>query len=115
MQHIEENATKRDREENPYSEVGTYEVTCVHCGQVEILESTGQSDTREREYVGEGVYCIRGESPPVYYEDKPVVCSKCGAEWNLDNLSIKKISVELDTIDHSSVRRVISYTSGISA
>ncbi len=56
MQHIEENATKRDREENPFSEVGIYEVTCVHCGQVEILESTGHFETKEREYVEDGIY-----------------------------------------------------------
>ena len=81
MKHSEKRETERDRLTTLFDKDGKYEVECVYCGHAMVLLSHGdcQADTEEREYVGDGIFCIRkGNAAPVCYQEVPYLCRGCG-------------------------------------
>jgi hypothetical protein len=75
-----ESKSERDRLAEPFEKAGKYEVECLNCGHATIMESRGncEVDTEEREYVGDGIFCIRnGDAAPVYYKKVPYICPGC--------------------------------------
>ncbi len=81
LQDSEKRETERDLLATLFDKVGKYEVECVSCGYAMVVVSHGdrEADTDEREYVGDGIFCIRkGNASPVFYEEVPYLCRGCG-------------------------------------
>jgi hypothetical protein len=88
VQPTEKRETERDDLATRFAKGGKYEVECVYCGYSMVLVSDGkcQADTGERQYVGNGRFCIRkgNASPALYrevphlYKEVPCLCRGCG-------------------------------------
>jgi hypothetical protein len=93
---IEKKEKEGDRWVTRCHEGGRFEVKCVHCGQTESLRVSDpcESDPEEREYVGKEIFCIRGEFPPVFYKEEPMLCRGCGRAWMIDSLRLRRIQLD---------------------
>jgi hypothetical protein len=93
VQQTEKRKSERDDLATLFDNGGKYEVECVYCGYSTVMVSDGkcQADTEERQYVGNGRFCIRkGNASPVLYrevphlyKEVPYLCRGCGQQLKI--------------------------------